>query len=92
MIAMSWPHVMSVVPVRISASENTVSVKRGRIEDVRLAAVLVPADQFLGGEPDGDHQELQVEPVRPEPEEQVGAEDDRERSEPERVACRVATS
>ena len=59
--------------------------KRRGIEDVRVPSVLVPADQLFGGEADRHHDELQIEPVRLEPEEQIDAEDDRERTEAERV-------
>src|SRR5690349_6304470 len=52
-------------------------------------AILVPSDQLFGSEPDGDQKKLKVEPVGLEPEEQVRAEDDRKRSESERI--RVAT-
>ena len=60
--------------------------QRRRVEDVRAPAVLLPADQLLGAEADGDEQELEGEPLRHEPQEQVDAEDDRKRAEAERVA------
>ena len=47
--------------------------------------ILVPSDQFFRCETDGDHQELQVKPVGPEPKEQVDAEDHRQRAEAQRV-------
>ncbi|MXY18307.1 MAG: hypothetical protein F4Y57_15305 [Acidobacteria bacterium] len=59
--------------------------ERRRVEDVRPAALLVPADELLDGKADRHHQELQVEPVRLEPHEEVDAEDDRERAESEHV-------
>ena len=61
--------------------------KRRRVEDVHQPAVTVPPDELLPEEPDGDEEELQVEPVVPEPEEQVRAEDDRKRPEPEDEAA-----
>ncbi len=60
--------------------------ERRRVEDVDPPAFAVPADQLLAQEADRDHQELQVEPVVPEPEEEVDAEDDREGPEAQRVA------
>ncbi len=62
--------------------------ERGGVEDVRLATIPGPPDQRLGGEPDGEHQELQIEPVRCEPEKQVRAEDDGERTEAKRESLR----
>jgi hypothetical protein len=59
--------------------------KRRGIEDVNAASVLVPANELLGEESDRHHQELEVEPVRLEPQEQVDAENDRKRTESERV-------
>ena len=59
--------------------------KRRGVEDVHAPAVLVPADQLLRGQPKRHHRELQIEPVRLEPEEQIDAEDDGKRSEAERV-------
>ena len=55
-----------------------------------LSPVTGPCHQLLPEEPDGDHQELQDEPVVTEPEKQVGAQNDRERAEPKspRVASR----
>ena len=50
-----------------------------------VPAIALPANQFLGGKAYGDHHELQIKPVRLEPQEQVDAEDDRERPETERV-------
>ena len=48
--------------------------------------VPVPANQLLGREAQTDHDELEVEPVRLEPEEQVDAEDHRKGTEAEHVA------
>ena len=48
-------------------------------------AVAVPANEFLPHEPDRDHHELEVEPVVPEPQKEVGAEDDRERTEAKNI-------
>ena len=84
-MAMSWPHVMSLVPVRIRPSENTVSGNDDGLKMCVSRPSFVPADQLLAGERQCNHQELQVEPIRLEPEEQVDAEDDRERTEAERV-------
>ena len=61
--------------------------ERRWVEDVDPAAVLLPADQVLRREPQRDQQELEVEPVRLEPEEQVDAEDDRYRSETQRAGA-----
>src|SRR5262249_42468291 len=58
--------------------------ERRRIEDVRLLSVTVPPDQLLAGERQRNHQKLHIEPVLPEPQKQVCAEDDRELSEPQR--------
>ena len=62
----------------------------GRIEDVRGTSLPVPPDELLGEEPHCDHRELQKEPLRPEPEEQVDAEDNWKWPESEcvRVAAR----
>ena len=49
-------------------------------------AVPLPPHELLPHEPDREHQELQVEPVIPEPKEQIRAEDDGKRSEAEHVA------
>ena len=84
-MAMSWPQVMSVVAGRQQRQREHRQRKRRRIEDVGPSSVLVPADALLRREADGDHEELEVEPVRLEPEKEVGAEDDRERAEPERI-------
>ncbi len=59
--------------------------KRRRVEDVNALSVLVPPDQLLGGEPEPDQQKLQIEPVVGEPQEEVNAEDDGERPEPQGV-------
>ena len=48
-------------------------------------AVPVPTNQFFRGQSERDHRELEIEPVRLEPEEQIDAEDDGKRSETERV-------
>ena len=47
--------------------------------------VPVPADQFFRGQSERHHRELQIEPVRLEPEEQIDAEDDGKRCEAESV-------
>ena len=44
-------------------------------------AFLLPAPELLDRESDRDQEELEEEPVGPEPEEQVDAEDDRDRPE-----------
>ena len=59
--------------------------KRRGIEDVRAPPIPVPADELLGREAESHHQELQVEPVWLEPQKQVDAEDDRERTEAEHI-------
>ncbi len=46
----------------------------------------LPAHELLPHEPDRKHEELQVEPVVPEPEEQVRAENDGKRPEAEHIA------
>ena len=45
----------------------------------------MPTNEFLAQKAHRDHQELQVEPVVPEPEEQVDASDDRDGAEAQRV-------
>jgi hypothetical protein len=50
---------------------------------VRVHAVARPAQELLGEKAERDHRELQVEPVVLEPQEQVDAENDRERPETE---------
>ena len=63
--------------------------REGRgVEDVHPAAVPFPAQQLLGREAERHQQELEIEPVVPEPEEEVDAEDDRDGAEahPLRVA------
>ena len=55
--------------------------KRRGIEDVHPPAFPVPTDQLFRGKPERHHRELQVEPVRLEPEEQIDAEDDGKRTE-----------
>ena len=57
----------------------------GRVEDVHVPPLAVPAHELLTEKPDRDHQELQVEPIVPEPEEEVDAEDDGEGPEAEHV-------
>ena len=52
-----------------------------RVEDVAAPAVAFPLDEGLAEEADGDEQELEGEPVVLEPQEQVGAEHDRNRPE-----------
>ena len=52
---------------------------------MRFLAVSLPLHKLLSHESDGYHQELQVKPVVPEPNKQVGTEDDRERAEAENV-------
>ena len=59
--------------------------KRRRIENMDASSLLVPADQLLGREPEPHQQKLQIEPVVREPEKQVDAEDDGERTEPREV-------
>ena len=59
--------------------------ERRRVEDVRAPSVLLPAQEFLGGEPERHHEELEVEPIVSEPEKKVDAEDDRKRTESEGV-------
>ena len=49
------------------------------------SSLTMPAHELLSQEPEGDHQELQVEPLVPEPQEEVDAEDDGEGTEPEHV-------
>ncbi len=61
--------------------------KRGRVEDMRTPAVPIPGNQLLGGEAERDHQELEVEPVRFEPEKEVDAEDDGKWTEAKRVVA-----
>ena len=61
--------------------------KPRRVEDVYQPAVAMPPDEFLPEESDGHEDELQVEPVVPEPQEQVRTKDDRERPEPENEAA-----
>ena len=52
---------------------------------MRAPSVPVPTNQLFRGQPERHHRELQIEPVRLEPEEQIDAEDDRKRSEAESV-------
>ena len=85
--AISGPHVRCVVLVAIKADREQRERKPRRVEDVHQPAVAMPPDEFLPEESDGHEDELQVEPVVPEPQEQVGAEDDRERPEPEDEAA-----
>ena len=59
--------------------------ERRGVEDVDPAAVPLPAQQLLGREAERHEHELEVEPVVPEPEEQVDAEDDRHRAEADPV-------
>jgi hypothetical protein len=67
--AMSWPQVMPDVPVTRSAREKTVSEKAEGLKMCAWRPSLSQPDQAFGDEPDGEHQELQEEPVRPEPDE-----------------------
>ena len=92
MVAMSWPHVRSLVPVRIKRERDNGERERRGIEDVDLPSLLVPPDQLFGREAQRDQKKLQVKPIIREPEEQVDAEDDRERAEPKgvRIASRPA--
>ena len=53
------------------------------IEDVRAPPVAIPADEFLAEDTQRDHQELQVEPFVLEAQEEVRAQDDRQRAETE---------
>ena len=50
-----------------------------------IAPFPVPAHVLFTHEADGDHQKLKIEPVIPEPHEQIGAEDDRNRAKTEGV-------
>jgi hypothetical protein len=61
-----------------------------RIEDVRASAIARPGQQLLAERADRDHRELEVVEVRAEPQQQVRAEDDRQRAvaEAERLAAR----
>ena len=55
--------------------------ERRRVEDVCAATVPGPAYELLPQKADRDHRELQVEPLVAEPDEKVGAENDRKRPE-----------
>ena len=50
-----------------------------------VPALPVPAHELLSEEADRHQQELQIKPIVPEPQEQVGAEDDGKRAKAERV-------
>src|SRR5262249_39757055 len=63
--------------------------ERRRVEKGGLTAIFVPADQLFRRKPERHNDELQIEPVRFEPQEQVDAEDYGERTESENI--RVAS-
>ena len=80
------------VPVTMSTSEKSARANADGIEDVDAPAVAFPLDEGLAEEADGDEQELEGEPVVLEPQEEVGAEDDRNRPEARRRRAAGATT
>ena len=88
-VAISSPQVIRLAPAMMRTTENTLSGNEDGLKMCVAPPLFVPPDQILGREADGNHQELQIEPVLLEPEEKVGAEDDRELAEAERVAVAV---
>src|SRR5262249_25593250 len=66
--------------------------KGRRIENMRPPPLLIPANQLLAGDPKRYHPKLQIEPIRPEPEKQIDAENDGKQTEAEsvRIAPRPA--
>src|ERR1700733_3707527 len=52
---------------------------------MHATAFPVPTNQLFRGQPEGDHRELEIEPFRLEPKEEIDAEDDGKRSETEGV-------
>ncbi len=87
-VLISCAHVTTVVPVTMSTSEKSASANAEGLKMWTAPAVAFPADERLAEEADGDEQELEGEPVVLEPQEQVGAEDDRDRPEAEPVGPR----
>ena len=90
MVLISWRPGEEVVPVTISTSENSASVNADGLKMWTRRPSRSHRTNALPRKPDGDEQELEGEPVVPEPQEQVGAEDDREaaRSRPKVLAAR----
>ena len=64
MLAISCPHVMPLVPA--------IDLLVGEVP-----AVLVPANHLLSGNAERHHGELQIKPVRLEPQKKIDAENDR---------------
>ena len=88
----SSAHEICVLCVDQQAERKDRQRDRRWIEDVGAPAVALPGDELLAQHGRRDHQKLQVEPVVPEPQEQVGAEDDRKRLQIPGSTCRAATS
>src|SRR5215467_12322400 len=59
--------------------------KGRRIENMRPAPILIPANQLFAGDPKRYHQKLQIKPIRLEPEKQIDTANDGKQTEAEGV-------
>ena len=64
-MAISWPHVSDVVPVASSTTEKMASVKADGLKMCTRLPSRFQRTNALPGKPEGDQDELPVEPRRP---------------------------